>query len=135
MNLDDLIPQLEKHVGIDLIKAAIELYSLERINGATSISEDMLLFQWGVFDWGEGEYFELDITRQISSLNTNELRQLSCTLYFNPLLVLREIEEGNKWCSSLEEFNSFNEFVLSSKVFKFCSAITPEKSSVELEYV
>ena len=135
MNLDDLVPQLEKHEGIDLIKTAIELYSLERIDGAISILEDMLLFQWGVFDWGEGEYFELDITRQISPSNTDELRQLSCTLYFTPSAGLREIEEGNKWCSSLEEFKSFNEFVLTSKVFKACSAVTPEKSSVELEYV
>jgi hypothetical protein len=135
LNLDDLIPQLEKHEGIDLIKTAIELYSLERIDGATAILEDMLLFQWGVFDWGDGEYFELDVTRQISPSDTDELRQLSCTLYFNPSTVLREIEEGNKWCSSLEEFNSFREFVLTNEVFKACSVITPEKSSVELEYV
>ena len=135
MNLDDLVPRLEKQEGIDLIKTAIDLYSLERIDGAASILEDMLLFQWGVFDWGEGEYFELDITRQISPSDTEELRQLSCTLYFTPSKVLREIEEGNKWCSSLEEFKSFNEFVLTSKVFKACSAVTPEKSSVELEYV
>jgi hypothetical protein len=135
LNLDDLIPQLEKHEGIDLINTAIELYSLEKIDGATDILEDMLLFQWGVFDWGEGEYFELDITRQISPSDKDELRQLSCTLYFKPSAVLREIEEGNKWCSSDEEFKSFNEFVITSKVFKVCSVITPDKSSVELEYV
>lgn len=135
MNLDDLVSQLEKHEGIDLIKTAIELYSLERIDGATSISEDMLLFQWGVFDWGEGEYFELDITRQISPPDTEELRQLSCTLYFSSSATLRDLGDGNRWCSSLEEFNSFSEFVLTSKVFKVCSAIAPKKSSVELEYV
>ena len=135
MNLDDLIPQLEKREGIDLIKTAIELYLLERIDGATSTLEDMLLFQWGVFDWGEGEYFELDITRQISPSDTDELIQLSCTLYFIPSTALRNIEEGNKWCSSPDEFNSFNEFVLTSKAFKACSSVTPEKSSVELEYV
>lgn len=135
MNLDDLIPLLEKHDGIELIKTAIELYSLERIDDATLISEDMLLFQWGVFDWGEGEYFEFDITRQISFSDSDELRQLSCTLYFSPSTILREIRDGKKWCSSIEELNSFSEFVLTSKVFKTCSAITPAKSSVELEYV
>ena len=135
LNLEDLIPHLEKHDGINLIKAAIELYSIERIDGANSIDEDMLLFQWGLFDWGEGEYFELDITRQISPTNTDEIRQLSCTLYFNPSTTLLDIEEGNRWCSSLEELKSFCEFVLTSRVFKVCSTITPEKSSVELEYV
>jgi len=25
---------------------------------------DMLLFQWGTYDWGDGDHFEFDITRQ-----------------------------------------------------------------------
>ena len=24
----------------------------------------MLLYQWGTYDWGEGKYFQIDITRQ-----------------------------------------------------------------------
>jgi len=135
LNLEDLVRRLEKHSGIGLIKNAIELYPLERIDGATSVQEDMLLFQWGIFDWGEGEYFEIDITRQISLSDTEELRHISCTLYFKPSANLRAMAEGNKWCSSLAEFKSFKEFVLTSNVYKACSNICPEKSSVDLEYV
>jgi hypothetical protein len=27
-------------------------------------SDDMLLYQWGSYDWGNGRYFEVNITRQ-----------------------------------------------------------------------
>ena len=42
---------------------------------------DMLLYQWGAYDWGEGESFEFDITRQLI-LGTGEdedIFQLSLT--------------------------------------------------------
>src|SRR5699024_7432681 len=26
---------------------------------------DMLLFQWGTYDWGHGRHFEVDLTRQV----------------------------------------------------------------------
>ena len=28
-------------------------------------SSDMLLFQWGTYDWGMGEHFEFNLTRQL----------------------------------------------------------------------
>ena len=41
---------------------------------------DMLLFQWGTYDWGSGEAFEYDITRQlIREPYYDEILQLSLT--------------------------------------------------------
>jgi hypothetical protein len=51
---------------------------------------DMLLYQWGTYDWGEGESFEFDITRQLI-LGTGEdedIFQLSLTFKFQPTVAL-----------------------------------------------
>lgn len=43
---------------------------------------DMLLYQWGTYDWGAGRWFEINITRQFipSDGAEDEILQLSLTL-------------------------------------------------------
>ncbi len=49
--------------GIDLMTS---FYLEERAEGCGIDNDgDMLLYQWGTYDWGEGESFEFDITRQL----------------------------------------------------------------------
>ena len=47
---------------------------------------DMLLFQYGVYDWGNehGRHFALDITRQVIAAGQYEPYQLSFTLIYDP---------------------------------------------------
>lgn len=49
---------------------------------------DMLLFQYGVYDWGQGENFEVNITRQLmgglDEDGDHELYQLGLTLFYKP---------------------------------------------------
>src|SRR5688572_7711445 len=64
---------------------------------------DMLLYQWGTFDWGHGEHFELDITRQViphpEELDP-EILQLHVTFCFPPTPTLHQLRGGNRWCES-----------------------------------
>lgn len=56
--------------GINLM---LDFYSDERAEGC-QIEEDgdMLLFQWGVYDWGEREHFEVNITRQFIEIGRED---------------------------------------------------------------
>jgi len=73
---------------------------------------DMLLYQWGTYDWGRGESFEFDITRQLI-LGTGEdedIFQLSLTFKFQPTVALLQLGAGNRWRRSLEEVEEFRSF-------------------------
>lgn len=61
---------------------------------------DMLLYQWGTYDWGAGSHFELNITRQFieASLQDDDaISQLSLTFRFAPSLSLEGLGTGNVW--------------------------------------
>ena len=60
---------------------------------------DMLLFQWGTYDWGTGEQFSLSLTRQIircENAEDEDFWQLSLTFEFeaDDELIHRPPEEG-----------------------------------------
>jgi hypothetical protein len=83
-------------------------YSSERADDCDVAADgDMLLFQWGTYDWGHGRHFEFDITRQfipgLPSVNPPResdfpIRQLSWTLVFGPTAELAALGRGNRWC-------------------------------------
>jgi hypothetical protein len=74
---------------------------------------DMLLFQWGTYDWGSGEMFEVDITRQLirGAGEDDEIWQLHLTYRFAPSEPLRAIGKGNRWCARPDGVASFAEFI------------------------
>jgi len=58
----------------------------------------------GGSDWGEGEWFELEITRQFilgGEVDDDNIRQLSLTFKYAPTEELREIDGGNHWCGTI----------------------------------
>ena len=94
-------------------------YREERAEGcAVDGDGDMLLYQWGTYDWGEGESFELDITRQlITGGEDDDIFQLSLTFRFRPTAALRELGASNRWCHSPDELEDFRAFVHGSAAF------------------
>jgi hypothetical protein len=88
--------------------------------------EDMLLFQWGVYDWGQGEYFEYTITRQLIAdrafidKETHEewtermFEQLSLTFRYKLSEALRGLPSGNRWCYRPEELTDFAQYIAES---------------------
>jgi hypothetical protein len=126
--LENLIPG----EGIDLM---LRFYGDEPVDGlANGDTADMLLFQWGVFDWGHGESFEFDITRQLifGDGEDDDIFQLSLTFRFVPTDELRNLPKGNRWCSSRAELEDFRHFVLRSAPY---AALNKKlASSVDLHY-
>ncbi|HET7079606.1 MAG TPA: hypothetical protein VFM49_19405 [Chloroflexia bacterium] len=81
---------------------------------------DMLLFQWGIHNWGDGEFFRYGITRQFIPTWSPQLEeeesdegwigQLSLTLKYHSSAALKTVGSGNRWCAhplDLPEFLAF----------------------------
>ena len=85
---------------------------------------DMLLFQWGTYDWGRGELFSFNLTRQLIVSEDGEdedIWQLGFTFEFEPDKELTVLGSGNKWCHSLSQLFEFREYVYRSAAFTTCT--------------
>jgi hypothetical protein len=74
---------------------------------------DGILAQYGTYDWGDGEQFELDMTRQFSFSDEDgeysHMAQLQCTFQFEPSDALRALGEANLWSFDLPLDEFFDE--------------------------
>ena len=128
-----LVSLLSPAEGITLM---LGFYQDERANGC-EIDEDgdMLLYQWGCYDWGHGETFDFNITRQFMDAagEDEDIRQLSLTFKFKPSDSLRKLANGNRWCHSPDEISQFQSFVESSAAYKAVAKAKPAEVTLELQ--
>lgn len=102
-------------------------------------SGDMLLYQWGTYDWGAGKYFELNLTRQFIEAELEDddaISQLSLTYKYKPSPELeRELERlgaSNCW---EDDPSDFRQFILSSASFMTVADAEPEQIELIHSYV
>ena len=118
-----------------LIENTLAFYRSVRASGlANSPDADMLLFQWGVFDWGKGASFELDLTRQFISAGgsgDDAISQLRCTAHFVPSPELRAIPVSNRWCGSVTNIEPYSHFIYDSAAFRAVASATPQSIVIE----
>ena len=103
--------------------------------GCEDSNGDMLLFQWGTHDWGSGDHFELNITRQFIEQEFEDdgaISQLSLTFKFKPTPALQGLGSGSRWCSGLTEVEKVRAFVFSSEAF--CAVAENKALAVGLMY-
>jgi hypothetical protein len=85
---------------------------------------DMLLFQWGTYDWGMGEHFSFNLTRQLivsEDAEDDDIWQLGLTFDFEPSNKLRALGRGDKWCHSVSQLLELREYVYRSAAFTTCT--------------
>ena len=95
---------------------------------------DMLLYQWGTYDWGDGRFFQCDITRQFILAGTegdDGMSQLSFTFYFHPSAEFDALKAGNRWCASPAALAAFQSFVTGTDAYRVVASSTPVKLSLE----
>jgi hypothetical protein len=108
---------------------------------------DWLLFQYGTYDWGNGRYFDFNITRQLAVEidydDTDEdededegegMWQLSLTFRFTPTAELDALRSDNRWCESHEpnSVSAFQGFIRSSAAYL---AVADQRAAkVEMDY-
>jgi hypothetical protein len=85
---------------------------------------DMLLFQWGTHDWGQGPSFQLDITRQFIMVcgddedDDDAISQLSMCFHFPPSAQFNGLGGGNRWCDTPDDLESFEAFIIGSAAYR-----------------
>jgi hypothetical protein len=126
------VPTLTPSAGVD---AMLAFYCDVRATDCKmEESGDMLLYQWGTYDWGHGLLFELDVTRQLMRQTGEDenIWQLGLTFRFQPDETLKALGSGNKWCESLLEVEDFASFVRTHAAVAAVGARTD--AAVELRY-
>ncbi len=135
--------ELEKRIGqsgiavsaltpVQAVRLALDFYTEVRADGCELDEDgDMLLFQWGTYDLGQGRAFQFDITRQfIVSEDEDDnaaISQLSLRFHFMPSAQLDAIKGGNRWCGGLEELADFEVFIIASDAYRAVQASLPSK--------
>ena len=77
----------EKLTAEKLIEISVFMFNALKVEGIpVHPDSDMLLFQYGVYDWGDqfGRHFSLDVTRQFTTEDEDEPYQLGFTLIYEP---------------------------------------------------
>jgi hypothetical protein len=131
VTLSESTPRL----GIELMFA---FYRSVSPDGCEPNDGDMLLFQWGTYDWGAGENFEIGITRQFMELAQEDdeaISQLSLVYRFEPTEELKRLPAGNRWCDGPSEFDLVREFALSSPQLASVESLVVRSVSVEHSYM
>jgi hypothetical protein len=127
--------QVDYQVSPDAaFRAMLAFYREERASGCNVENDaDMLLFQWGVFDWGNGEHLDIDITRQViipGKEDDDAIWQLHLTYRCKPNTSDRNLGSGEEWCSSPDELEEFAQLVTDSGAF---SCLKPKRSDAVVE--
>lgn len=133
----------QSHIDLDgaapgvLVQAMIDWYSSCRFDVDIDEDGDMLLFQYGTYDWGTGECFEYNITRQcITSTedpDDQEILQLSLTMRYAPTDTLREIGSGDQWCVSPAETGDFIQFIADNAATRAIADQERQQTTLEFE--
>jgi hypothetical protein len=116
------------------VEAMLAYYAEDRADGCPLDEDgDMLLFQWGTHDWGEGPAFEVSIVRQLIAAGDEdeEPRQLDLRFRFETSAGA-SAGEGSRWCESPDGLPEFRQFVAKSAALKSVGKLSPE--SAELRF-
>ena len=99
------------------IAKALEFYANVAVDGCNGSEQDMLLYQWGTYNRGDGEYFELDLTRQFIEPYEDEevhISQLHLTFKYEPTPHMHALGASSHWCQSQHELPGFRSLVAES---------------------
>lgn len=141
------------HRGADIMhlsaREAVELMSafyqeVRADDCGTNIERDMLLFQWGTYDWwgGDGEFFEYEAVRQMipEPQEPNEapdsfIWQLAISLKFLPSDKLRQVGGGSRWCVGLDQLDDFMAFIRGCEATVQVAGLAPRTVQLRFENV
>jgi hypothetical protein len=130
LSLESLTPT----AGIEMM---LRFYEEERVDRcALDDDGDLLQFQWGLYDWGEGERFELNISRQLMTTEVagdEQIRQLALTFGYAPTPALSEAGDGDQWCDTPEGLDEFRQFITACAGMQAVAGHTHERVDLTLD--
>jgi len=117
------------------VEQMLSFFETTQAEGCAAPSQDMLLFEWGTYDWGEGASFELRTSRQFVETGAEgepEISQLRLVFKYAPSSELAAFGEGNRWCNSRTEVSEFAQYIQASPPFR--AVAEQEAPSVRLSH-
>lgn len=136
--IENAVPDLNELNADQAVTVMLDFYRDQRAEDCDLEADgDMLLYQWGTYDWGSGRFFEFDLTRQFitgSDVDDDDIWQLSLKFEFTPTDELLLLKDGNRWCyyPDQESTNEFESFIRSSAVYKTISQ--NRSATISLDY-
>jgi len=120
-----------------VVDAFLDFYGTVPASGLSGPDGDMLLFQYGVYDWGQGPFFQVDLTRQfvVDDDGEDEISQLHCTTYFAATDALRAIPALTAWCQSPAGLPAFRQRVVGSDGYRAALGERAERRAIAWERV
>ena len=129
--------RLEQLAAETAIRSMVDFYLEERVKQAVIDEDgDMLLFQWGTHDWGEGPSFEYGITRQLivqDEEGDDSIWQLSLTLRYPSSDEARASGSGDEWCASPDDVDQFLAFIEDAPSTRFVRRTDPSRVQLDFE--
>lgn len=127
-------------LSIDLFPDLIVAYYVECPFSGVDLDQDgdMLLFQYGAWNFNKERYFELDFTRQLYLQGNEEkghqVYQMSIT-FFYPEELFQNLASLNKWAMNHCEIDVFCDFVKSSPGFVRASGLRQSKLEIDVDLI
>ncbi|CAN5900069.1 hypothetical protein BH23ACT12_BH23ACT12_12560 [soil metagenome] len=124
-------PTTDSHATV--FDAMLRYYAEVRVNGCNPADDDdMLLLDWGSYDWGQGRAYEIDLSRQVllPGRTDESVVQLHVVCRFPNTGDLAKIPVGNDWWGSPGTVDEFAE-VLKGNV-AVAAAADAQPLSVEI---
>ncbi len=120
-----------RFLGTDeFISLAIKLFKTIKIDDMSDSDDfdDMLLFQYGVYDWGDknGLHSSFDISRQFCIPSEDEPYQINFTLIFEETL-FAGLEPHSEWSDGFDCIDTFCEYIKSTPAYKLSCDKKPVK--------
>jgi hypothetical protein len=124
----------------DSVDCFLRFYAEVHASRVTNETEngDVLLFQYGSYDFGKGLDFHFDLTRQFISeeaADDGAISQLHLTFLFAPSDEFHAVGVHTLWCYRREELPRFRDEILSSQAFLLARAYLPKSVTVLWEQV
>jgi hypothetical protein len=114
----------------------LRFYAGVRVNGCDPADdEDMLLLDWGSYDWGQGRAYEIDLSRQvlIPGRTDEAVIQLHVVYRFPNEGELAKIPVGNDWWGSPGSVDQFGDALGSNVAVAATASADPISVEVYLE--
>lgn len=92
----------------NILNVFTENYAEENKKYNRSEDADMLLFQYGVYDWGDGKNLEIDFARQL--VKNDDINQVHITLKFPYEEKFSKIESYEEWYNSANNEKNIKEW-------------------------
>lgn len=117
-----------------LLQSVFSFYRNENAAALTEIEGDMLLFQFGAYDWGSGPSFQVGLTRQFIELeNGNDeyvLSQFHLTCHYAFDEQMTALGGENRWCSHISQVDGFAAWVERHHVLNAVETLSRKKTEL-----